>query len=197
MVAPDRKYEAIVIGTSAGGLRALTVLLEQIPSDYPIPIIVVQHRSKDSRELLEEVLQSKCAIKIKQADEKEKIKSGIVFVAPPDYHLLIEMDKTFSLSSDFPVRFSRPSINVLFESAALAFQDRLVGIILTGANDDGATGMTVIGKWGGLTIAQNPDEAQFPFMTQASINTKTIQYIWSLSMIRNFLLNLSPDHDKK
>lgn len=197
MDTPDKKYEAIVIGTSAGGLRALTILLEKIPADYPIPIIVVQHRSKDSRELLEEVLQSRCAITIKQADEKERITSGMVFVAPPDYHLLIEMDKTFSLSSDFPVRYSRPSINVLFESAALVFRDKLVGIILTGANDDGASGVTAIGKCGGLTIAQDPDEAQFPIMTQASIDTKMIRYIWSLSMIRNFLLKLSPGHDKE
>jgi two-component system, chemotaxis family, protein-glutamate methylesterase/glutaminase len=196
MEAPDKNYEAIVIGTSAGGLRALIILLEDIPADYPIPIIVVQHRSKDSRDLLEEVLQSKCAIKIKQADEKERITNGMVFIAPPDYHLLIEMDKTFSLSSDVPVRYSRPSINVLFESAALVFRDRLAGIILTGANDDGASGMIAIGKCGGLTIAQDPNEAQFPFMTQASIDTKTIRHIWSLSMIRNFLLKLSPGHDK-
>jgi two-component system chemotaxis response regulator CheB len=171
--------------------------LGDIPADYSIPIIVVQHRAKDSNELFEEVLQRKCQIKIKQADEKETIVHGNIYTAPPDYHLLIESDKTFSLSSDPAVRFSRPSIDVLFESAAMAFEDKLIGIVLTGANDDGARGITTIRKFGGLTIAQNPSEAQFPFMTQASINTAHVNYIWSLITIRGFLLKLPSVHAKK
>jgi two-component system chemotaxis response regulator CheB len=185
-----KMYEAIVVGTSAGGFRALSTLLSDIPSGYSIPIVLVQHRSKDSRELFEEVLQSKCRIKIKQVEEKELITGKHVYVAPPDYHLLIESNKTLSLSFDAPVRFSRPSIDVLFESAAIAYGDKLVGIILTGANDDGAAGIIAIAKSGGLTIAQNPQEAEFPFMVQASIATKSVKYIWSLATIRNFLLHL-------
>lgn len=189
---PDlhKRYDAIVLGTSAGGFRALAALLADIPAAYPVPIIVVQHRSKSSRELFEEVLQSKCQIKIKQAEEKETVTSNVVYVAPPDYHLLIERDKTFSLSSDAPVRFSRPSIDVLFESASIAYGDKLVGIILTGANDDGTIGIGTIARRGGLTIAQNPQEAEYPFMVQAAIATKKIGYIWSLETIRNFLLQL-------
>lgn len=179
-----------MIGTSAGGFQALSVILEKLPRDYPIPIAVVQHRSKESRHLFEEVLQQKCQIQIKQVDEKEAIKGNVVYVAPADYHLLIETDRTFSLSCDPPVRFSRPSIDVLFESAAVAYGDKLVGIILTGASDDGAAGIIAIRKRGGLTIAQNPGEAQHPFMAQASINTRRIQYIWSLSTIGNFLLKI-------
>lgn len=187
----NKKYKTIVIGTSAGGLFALSVILEKLPSGYPVPLVVVQHRSKDQKGVLEEVLQIKCKISIKQADEKEKIEGGFVYIAPPDYHLLIENDQTFSLSSDEPVHFSRPSIDVLFETAAMVFKDTLIGIILTGANDDGAAGIAAVKKYGGLTIAQHPDEAQFPFMPEASIETKSVQYIWSLTEIKNFLLKIS------
>lgn len=178
------------MGASAGGLYALSSILKQLPPDYPIPVVVVQHRSKDQRDLFEDVLQSKCKIKIKQADEKEKIKGGYVYIAPPDYHLLIENDMTFSLSSDELVLYSRPSINVLFESAAIVYQDKLAGIILTGANNDGASGISMIKKYGGLTIAQAPAEAQFPFMPDASIKTKNIKHIWTLLEIQNFLLKI-------
>jgi two-component system chemotaxis response regulator CheB len=180
-----------VIGTSAGGFHALSTLLENISSDYPIPVVVVQHRAKDSRHLFEQVLQQRCKIEIKQADEKETIKAGIVYIAPPDYHLLIEMDSTFSLSSDSPVQFSRPSIDVCFQSAAQVYKDKLVGIILTGANNDGAAGITTIRRMGGLTIAQDPAEAEYAFMTQASINTDSISHIWSLAVIRDFLEKLA------
>lgn len=192
-----KDYGAIVIGTSSGGFHALGTLLRNLPADYRIPIIIVQHRIRDSRQLLEEMLQNKCAIRIKQADEKEKIESGKVYIAPPDYHLLVERDKTFSLSSDLPVRFSRPSIDVLFESAALAYKDKLIGIILTGASNDGAEGIIAIEKQRGLTIAQNPDEAQVALMTLASIQTGKINYIWSLATISNFLLKLYLRHEQK
>jgi two-component system chemotaxis response regulator CheB len=180
----------VVIGTSAGGLFALSGILEKLPGNYPVPVIVVQHRAKDQRDLLEEVLQAKCEITIKQADEKEKIENGFVYIAPPDYHLLIEADETFSLSADEPVRYSRPSIDVLFETAAMVFKDALIGIILTGANNDGAAGTVAVKKYGGLTIAQNPAGAQFPFMPDASIKTKAVQHIWTLPTIEKFLLEL-------
>ena len=168
--------------------------MEKLPSDYPIPIIVVQHRSKDQMYLLEEVLQSKSAIKIKQVDEKEKIKSGFVYLAPPDYHLLIEQDETFSLSSEDYVNFSRPSIDVLFESAALVYEASLIGIILTGSNKDGTLGIETIHKHNGLTIAQDPDEAQFPFMPSSAIYTNKISHILTLSQLSEFLLKIS--HEK-
>ena len=166
----------------------LSSLFQQLPPAYPIPVIVVQHRSKDQRELLEEVLQNKCKIKIKQADEKEKIESGVVYIAPPDYHLLIEADKTFSLSSDEPVRFSRPSIDVLFESASIVFKERLVAIILTGTNNDGSKGIETVNKFGGLTVAQDPGDAQYPYMPKSAIETKKIMHTWTLSEIQRFLL---------
>jgi len=193
----DGKYQAIVIGTSAGGLFALSAILEKLPPGFGIPIIVVQHRSKDQRDLLEVVMQSKCKIQIKQADEKENIASGFVYTAPPDYHLLIESDKTFSLSSDEQVHFSRPSIDVLFETAAMVFKHNLIGIILTGANDDGAAGIISVKKMGGLTIVQDPAEAQFPVMPEAAIKTKAVQHIWTLSEIQNFLLKISITPNEK
>lgn len=182
-------YEAIVIGTSAGGLFALSSLLQNLPANYHLPLIIVQHRSKDQKNLLEDVLQARCQIRIKQADEKERITKGFVYIAPPDYHLLIERDKTFSLSADEPIRFSRPSIDVLFESAALTYRNSLIGIILTGANNDGSAGMKEIAQYGGLTIAQKPEEAEYPVMPAAALKKTQIQYIWTLSEIEDFLLN--------
>lgn len=181
-------YDAIVIGASAGGLYATTSILKVLPADFPIPLIVVQHRSKDERNLLEEVTQVKCRLTIKQADEKEAIKEATAYFAPPNYHLLIEKDGTFSLSYDSLVNFSRPSIDVLFETAAEVYKNKLLGIILTGANKDGARGMKAIRQHGGTTIAQQPDTAEYPEMPQAAINTGYIQHIMSPDEIGWFLL---------
>ena len=188
-----KKYNAVVIGVSAGGLNALSFLLSKIPEDYKIPIIIIQHRNSDQRDLLEEILQDKCKVKIKQADEKEPVKKGFVYLGPPDYHLLIEKDETFSLTSDAKVKYSRPSIDVLFESASYVYQEKLVGIILTGANDDGTNGMKRISKYGGLTIAQNPQEAEFPIMPQAAISSGFVQNIFSLAEIQKFLLKINTE----
>jgi two-component system chemotaxis response regulator CheB len=190
---PDMIYEAIVMGVSAGGLYALTHILSALPAGFPTPVIVVQHRSKDERFLLEEVLQTKCRIHIRQADEKEAIAPGIVYFAPADYHLLIEKDKTFSLSIDAPVNFSRPSVDILFETAADVYKNKLLGIILTGANKDGARGVKCIRKRGGTTIAQRPDTADFPEMPKSAITTGSIQHVMTLDEIRDFLL----DHMQK
>ena len=182
-------YDAIVIGASAGGLYAMISILKPLPASYPIPIIVVQHRAKDERSLLEEVLQHKCIIRIKQADEKEVIKPGIVYFAPPNYHLLVEHNGTFSLSYDMPVNYSRPSIDVLFETAADVYKQRLLGIILTGANKDGAAGMKKIRTLGGVTIAQDPETADSREMPQAAISTGAIQHILTPPAIGSFLLD--------
>jgi two-component system, chemotaxis family, protein-glutamate methylesterase/glutaminase len=184
-----KEYDAIVIGASAGGLYAMISLLQPLPANYPIPVMVVQHRAKDERSLLEEVLQQKCLIRIKQADEKEEIKPGIVYFAPPNYHLLIENNGTFSLSYDVPVNYSRPSIDVLFETAADVFKQHLLGIILTGANKDGAAGIKKIRTLGGVTIAQDPGTADYPEMPQAAINTGAVQHILTPAAIGSLLLD--------
>ena len=187
----QRKYEAVVIGTSAGGLYSLIELMDELPRDYKIPIVVVQHRSKDQNDLLEDVLQHKCKIRVSQAEEKEIMQAGTIYIAPPDYHLLIEADRGFSLTSDALVKYSRPSIDVLFESAAYVFREKLIGIILTGASNDGAEGISMIRRFGGLTIAQDPSEAAFPYMPKSSIETRNIDKVLSLQEIRELLLKLN------
>jgi len=185
------QYEAVVIGVSAGGLVALSEILKGLPGNYPLPLIVIQHRSKNERTLLEEVLQAKCVITIRQADEKERIEGGKVYFAPPDYHLLIERDRSFSLTCDEPVNFSRPSIDLLFETAAEVYRSKLVGIILTGANRDGAAGIRAVKERGGLTIAQDPATSLFPDMPRAAIDTGSVQHILTTTEIKDLLLDLS------
>jgi two-component system, chemotaxis family, protein-glutamate methylesterase/glutaminase len=189
-------HQAIVIGSSAGGLFALTSILDELPHDYPLPVIIIQHRVKERSQLLEEILQQRCRITVKQADEKEDIRSGVVYIAPPGYHLLIENDKTFSLASDIPEKHSMPSIDVLFETAAYCYQQSLIAIILTGASNDGSDGMRITKKLGGLTIAQDPNEAQFPYMPRAAISIGAASRVMTLDEIKHFLLTIRI-HDEK
>lgn len=185
-----RNFSAVVIGVSAGGLHALISILSKLPKEFSLPLIIVQHRGKDHKELLEDVLQTKCLLKIKQADEKEKIEKGYVYIAPPNYHLLIEQDETFSLTSDVYVKHSRPSIDLLFTTAAEVYKEFLIGIILTGASSDGAEGILEIKRSGGFTLAQNPLTAEYPYMPQASINTGAIDLIGTLEEITSYLINI-------
>lgn len=157
----------VVIGTSWGGLAALSEIISGLPRDFPMPIAVVQHRSKDS-ELLVGLLQDLTSLCIRDAEDKEPLCAATIYVAPPDYHMLIESDY-ISLTVDSPVRFSRPSIDVLFKSAADTFGGGTIGVVLTGANEDGAAGLARIAARGGKTIVQNPDEAEAPVMPQSAI----------------------------
>lgn len=184
------KYLAVVVGASAGGTRAISGILAGLPRNIAFPIIIAQHRAIDEKSLLEENLQKKISVKVKQADEKEGISRGFVYIAPPGYHLLVERDQTFSLSCDPPVRFSRPSIDVLFETASEVYKEGLVAIILTGANDDGASGITSVLKFGGLTIAQDPEEAHFPAMPKAAIETGAVRRVFTLKEINKFLIEI-------
>jgi two-component system chemotaxis response regulator CheB len=182
----------IVIGASAGGLYALTEIFSELPSGFKFPIVVVQHRAAGQSELLEDVLQAKCKLEIKQADEKENIKNGVIYIAPPGYHLFIEQDHRFSLSIDPPVKHSIPSIDVTFQSAAEAFGHLLVGIVLTGSSSDGAEGIKTIKEFRGVTIAQEPKEAKFPFMPKSAIDTKMVDHILNLQGIKRFITELKP-----
>lgn len=193
MATDASKYPVVVIGCSAGGLAALTYLLEKLPADFWVPIIIVQHRAKSHDDLLEKTLQHKCKVKIKQADEKEPIRKAYVYVAPPDYHLLVEQDETFSLSVE-TVGYSRPSINVLFETAAEMFGNRLTGIVLTGASNDGAEGIKAISENGGTTIAQDPTEATHPVMPRSAIDTGAVQHVLKLEKIILHLIGLSNEY---
>lgn len=180
----------IVIGCSKGGFTALTQLLQPIPKDFPNPILVVQHRQKYDKTSLEELLQHRLQLKVKQADEKEKLEGSVIYIAPPDYHLLLEGDYTLSLSSDQLVNYSRPSIDVLFETAAEAAKEKLIGIILTGANGDGAFGIKIIRMNGGTTIAQDPSSAECGIMPEMAIKTGNVQKILTIPGITSFLLSM-------
>ena len=186
------KYNAIVIGVSMGGFDAISKILTPLPLTFPLPIIIVQHISPDIYDrFIIQYLNRKCRLKVKEAYDKESIKSGYVYFAPANYHLLIEKKLTFSLSDDKKVKYCRPSVDVLFETAAEAYNEFLIGIILTGANDDGADGIKKIKKRGGLTIVQNPKAATAPQMPQAAINSSKIDYILTLSEIAELLIKIN------
>ena len=179
--------EAIVIGASAGALEALSVILPALPTDFGLPLIVVVHVPPDKRSMLAELFRAKCRIPVREAEDKEPISGGTVYFAPPDYHLLIEAEKSLSLSSDEPVLFSRPSIDVLFESAADAYGSALIAIILTGANQDGAKGMKAVVEAAGVALVQNPDGAFASAMPEAAIEMCPGARVMSLDAIAAYL----------
>jgi two-component system, chemotaxis family, protein-glutamate methylesterase/glutaminase len=161
--------EAVVIGASAGALEVLSNLLPALPSDYRLPILIVVHLPPDNTSLFAELFRARCAIRVREAEDKEPIEPGVVYFAPPDYHLLVEEDKRLSLSDDEPVLFSRPSIDVLFESAADAYGGGLIGVVLTGANSDGANGLKAVVEAGGVALVQSPGSAYAVAMPEAAI----------------------------
>ncbi len=161
--------EAVVMGASAGGVQALLEILPYLPADYPVPVMTVLHIPADRANALVPLLRSKCEIGVKEAEDKESLAPGTVYFAPADYHLLVETDGSLALSSDEPVNFSRPSIDVLFESAADAYGEGLLAVLLTGANDDGARGLRDICATGGRVIVQDPEEAQARAMPEAGL----------------------------
>lgn len=185
------RYKLVVIGASAGGLSALEKLLTPLPANFSIPIIVVQHISPDSENYMVTLLNNRCNLHVKEIDEKEVIKPGYVYIAPPNFHILMEEDHSISLSVDEPVNFSRPSIDVLFETAADVFKNRLIGIVLTGGNQDGAVGLKTIKDKGGLTIVQSPQEARVNIMPSIAISTTHPDYVLTLNEISSLLIKLA------
>jgi two-component system chemotaxis response regulator CheB len=181
---------AVVIGVSAGGITALKTILPKLPRKFCLPIIVVFHRPPESDDFLERFLDSECAVTVKRAHPGEKITPGTVYIAPPNFHLLIEENFTFSFSQAPPVNHARPSIDVLFDSAADVYGHLLTGIILTGANNDGSRGLKNIKDTGGLTAAQDPDTAEIPQMPRAAITAANPPHILPLIKIPEFLTNL-------
>jgi two-component system chemotaxis response regulator CheB len=179
--------EAIVIGASAGALEALSIILPFLPADYALPVFVVVHVPPDKKSILTELLQSKCSIKVREAEDKEPISGGTVYFAPPDYHLLVETYRSLSLSNDEPVLYSRPSLDVLFESAADAYGPSLIAIVLTGANEDGAKGLKAVADAGGTAIVQSPEGAYASAMPAAAIASCPGARVMSLKEIALYL----------
>jgi len=165
-----REFRAIVIGASAGGFGALKTIFGLLREDLPVPILIVQHMSPGTSDFMARHLNSVSKMNVKEADEKESLMAGTAYIAPPNYHLLVESDRTISLSVDERVNYSRPSIDVLFESASEVFGDALIGIVLTGANSDGSAGLKKIKEAGGLTVVQDPCCAEVPAMPQAALS---------------------------
>lgn len=161
--------EAVVIGASAGAVQALLRILPVLPAEFPVPVLVVVHVPADRSDLLAPLLRARCRVRVKEAEDKEPILPGTVYFAPSDYHLLIETDRTVSLSSDEPVLYSRPSIDVLFESAADAYGEAVLGVVLTGANEDGAEGLRAIMEAGGQGLVEEPETAFAATMPQAAL----------------------------
>ena len=161
--------EAVAVGASAGALEALKVVLGGLPADYPLPILVVVHLPPTGKSLLARLLQDVCRVEVREAEDKEPIRPSTVYLAPPDYHLLVEPDRRLSLSGEEAVRFSRPSIDVLFETASEAYGAGLVGVVLTGANDDGSRGLRAICERGGGALVQRPETALASAMPSAAL----------------------------
>jgi two-component system, chemotaxis family, protein-glutamate methylesterase/glutaminase len=178
-----------VVGTSWGGLDALRVLITGLPPEFEIPMVVIQHRHRDSDAMLARFLQDLTRLRVCEVDDKQPVEAAHVYVAPANYHLLVE-EGYFSLSTDAPVRYSRPSIDVSMTTAADAYRNRTVGVILTGSNADGAAGLRRIADGGGLTVVQEPATAEAPVMPNAAIKAVPTARVFTLQRIAAFLAEL-------
>jgi two-component system chemotaxis response regulator CheB len=181
------RYDLVVMGTSTGGLHALTRLLSGLPANFPLPIAIVQHRSRDSDERLSMLLSGASLIPVYEAEDKEPLKVPGVYLSPPDYHLMVELDWV-ALSTEEPVAYSRPSIDVLFESAAYSHGSRVIGVLLTGANQDGTRGLKRIKERGGYVIVQNPDSAESAFMPKHAVKNLLPDRVLNLEQIAGELI---------
>lgn len=192
-----KPYKCIVMGVSAGGMHALCTIIPNLPPGFSIPVVVVQHISPQSDNYTTRYLDSISRVRVKEVDEKEKIKPGVVYTAPPNYHVLIEDDETFSLSVEDRINFARPSIDVLFESAADVYAQCLIGVVLTGANNDGSRGLKKIKEEGGLAIVQDPETAEVDGMPRAALELTKADFILELEEIGPFLVKLAKKERKK
>jgi two-component system, chemotaxis family, protein-glutamate methylesterase/glutaminase len=181
------RIDAVAIGTSAGGVEALCELLPCLPTGLRVPVLIVLHLPRDRPSLLSGIFGSRCRRPVREPSDKDPIEPGVVYVAPPDYHMLVDEGPQVSLSADDLVNFSRPSIDVLFESAADFYGERLLGIILTGANDDGAKGLAAVHQAGGLTVVQQPEGALAPFMLVSALKRVPADKVLSLADIGTLL----------
>jgi two-component system chemotaxis response regulator CheB len=188
--AIKERIDAIVVGGSAGAVEALAILLPALPRHLQAAVFFVLHLPREHPSLLVEIFRSKCSLPVKEAEDKEPVQAGTVYFAPPDYHLLLDRGPQLSLSVDEPVHFSRPSVDVLFESAADLYGARLMGIILSGANADGAAGLAAVHGAGGLTIVQEPGSAQVPVMALSALERSPADFVLSLEQIAALLRTL-------
>jgi two-component system chemotaxis response regulator CheB len=187
------RIDAIVIGTSAGGVEALSMLLPALPARLRAAVFIVLHLPRERPSLLVEIFRPKCSVPVREAQDKDPIIPGTVYFAPPDYHLLVDVGPQLALSTDELVHFSRPSIDVLFESAADWYRHRLLGVILTGANEDGAAGLAAVHQAGGVTIVQQPDTAHAPLMVESALKRSPVDMVLTLEEIAGLVQTLTMD----
>jgi two-component system chemotaxis response regulator CheB len=174
------RIDAVVIGASAGGIEGLSTLLPALPASTTVSVFVVLHLPREHRSVLSEIYARRCALAVKEAEDKEPIQAGTIYFAPPDYHLLLDQGPQIALSIDEPVHFSRPSVDVLFESAADLFRERLLGVILTGASHDGAAGLAAVKAAGGVTAVQEPDDSYSSQMAKAALRLGPADFVLPL-----------------
>jgi len=194
-----KPYELVAIGASWGGMQAISTLLEGIREHRELVIVIAQHRHPESGRELREAFQSRTPLRVRDAEDKDVLEPGNVYLAPPDYHLLVEREGTLALSTEARVNYARPSIDVLFESAADAYGERCIGIVLTGANEDGAAGLRRIKDLGGVAIVQDPSDAERPEMPAAAIAANGADVVLPLAEIPLFLQGLlleTPDRSR-
>lgn len=187
----DKKYKAIVIGGSAGSFQGIVKILSQLPKNFPLPIIMCLHRLKHVRNGFVEALSIKSIVEVIEPFDKENIKRGKVYLAPANYHLTIELGNYFSLSTEEMINNSRPSIDITLHSAAYVYRDKLIGILLSGANKDGGQGMHSIKSRGGLTIVQEPSECMIDTMPTAAMAATNIDHVYKIDEIVRFLEDLN------
>jgi two-component system chemotaxis response regulator CheB len=186
----NNQYKAIVIGGSAGSFQVISKILSSLPKDFELPIIMCLHRLKHVRHGFVEALNIKSSIVLHEPEDKEGIKKGKIYLAPANYHLCIELGNSFALSTEEMVNNSRPSIDITLETAAYVYKNKLIGILLSGANKDGAMGMKRIKDRGGLTIVQEPSECMIDTMPVAALKITQIDYVLTVPQIINFILEL-------
>ena len=189
---PNRynRFKALTIGVSTGGVSALKRVLGSLPADFPIPILIVTHMMPASDNGLAVLLNTLCAIRVKEADDQDVLAPGTVYIAPANYHLLVDRDGTLALSIDAPVNFARPSIDVLFESAADAFGPGLIAVVMTGAGDDGSKGLVKVQECGGLVIVQDPADAEMDSMPRCAMQLLNADHVVPLVDLPPLLLKL-------
>src|SRR5690606_19542524 len=189
MSIPLHDVKAMVVGTSAGGIEALGLLLPALPANCRAAVLIVVHMPRQRPSLLKDLFSGRCALPVMQAEDKQPVEPGTICFAPPDYHLLVDCAEdgapTLALSVDEPVHYSRPSIDVLFESAAECWGASLMGVILTGANDDGVRGLGAVARAGGISVVQDPAEALAETLPAGAVRSGLAQHVLPLAGIRD------------
>lgn len=186
----NNSYKAVVIGGSAGSFQGIVKILSQLPKGFPLPIIMCLHRLKHVRNGFVEALSIKSVVQVTEPNDKETIRKGSVYLAPSNYHLSVELGNYFALSTEEMVNNSRPAIDITLSSCAYVYKEKLVGILLSGANKDGALGMKHIHERGGVTIVQEPTECMIDTMPKAALGVTKIDYTLKIDQIVEFLKEL-------